>query len=339
MKKFSVVMPVYNVEQFVADAIRSVLNQTYPHFELIIIDDCSPDNSVAICQSFTDSRIKIISHKSNKGLAASRNTGIRAACGDFIAFLDSDDLWHPEKLERHLCHLELNPGVGLSFSRSAFIDYQGNPTDCFQMPRLTNIDPAHLLCRNPVGNGSAPVIRKTVMDAIRFNQFTPSGFIDSYFDESFRQSEDIECWVRIALQTQWQIEGIPEPLTFYRLNQGGLSSNLFAQYESWQKMIIKLTAYAPRFARSYASLARAYQLRYLARQAVRLNDGKTALRFLTMALTQNFRILFQEPGRTIATLIASLSLKVTPKLFEKYEKTLFSIWGKHQQRKIHQETL
>ncbi|MGL5077637.1 MAG: glycosyltransferase family 2 protein, partial [Waterburya sp.] len=117
MKLVSVIVPVYNVEDYIAQTINSVLNQTYPHFELLIIDDASPDRSLEICQQFRDPRIKIISQK-NRGLAGARNTGIRHAQGDYLAFLDSDDLWLPEKLAQHIQHLESAPQVGVSFSRS-----------------------------------------------------------------------------------------------------------------------------------------------------------------------------------------------------------------------------
>ena len=96
MKLVSVIVPTYNIEQYIAETIKSVLAQTYPHFELLIIDDESPDRSVKICQQFNDPRIKIISQK-NRGLAGARNTGIRNSQGAYIALLDGDDLWLPEK--------------------------------------------------------------------------------------------------------------------------------------------------------------------------------------------------------------------------------------------------
>src|SRR4028119_483182 len=105
MKKVSVIIPVYKVEKYVAATVQSVLQQTYKNFELLLIDDGSPDRSVEICQQFTDPRIKIIS-QTNRGLAGARNTGIRHAQGDYIALLDGDDMWLPNKLEKHIEHLE-----------------------------------------------------------------------------------------------------------------------------------------------------------------------------------------------------------------------------------------
>ncbi|WP_107851519.1 glycosyltransferase family 2 protein [Oceanimonas marisflavi] len=334
MTAISVIMPVYKVEQFVADAVRSVLAQTFTDFELLIIDDCSPDNSIAICEQFDDPRIRIIRHSTNRGLAGARNTGIRHARGELLAFLDSDDLWLPEKLERHVAHLAARPEVGVSFSRSAFINEDGSATQCFQMPRLTDIEPGYYLCRNPIGNGSAPVIRAGVFEQIRYalpgddNEY-------GYFDEALRRSEDIECWIRIALTTGWKIEGIPAPLTLYRLNAGGLSASLLAQLASWEQVIKKTRRYAPEFVARWEDTARAYQLRYLARQAIRLHDGPMALRLSGRALATDARILWQEPGRTLLTLAAATVLSLSPNLLAPPLTRLVQRWvGKLQARRI-----
>lgn len=319
MKKVSVIVPVYNVEKYVAQTIESVLGQTYPNFELLIVDDESPDGSVEICRQFQDSRIKIISQK-NRGLAGARNTGIRNATGDYLAFLDSDDLWLPEKLERHVAHLDSRPQVGVSFSRSAFIDGEGNPLNYYQMPKLTGITTPHLLCRNPIGNGSAPVLRREVLEAIRFQDNIHGTVEDFYFDDRLRQSEDIECWIRISIKTNWVIEGIPEPLTLYRVNTGGLSASVLKQLASWEQAIEKTRSYAPDIVGKWGKLARAYQLRYLSRRAVQIRDAKMAIQLLHEALLTDPRIIVQEPQRTILTWIAAYVLAILPgKLYDRLE--------------------
>lgn len=212
MKKVSIIIPVYNADKYIADTVRSALNQTYKNFEILIIDDATQDRSIEICQQFTDPRIKII-RQQNRGLAGARNTGIRHAQGEYLAFLDADDLWLPEKLEKHVEHLENAPNVGVSFSRSAFIDENGQPLGIYQLPLLKGITPSIVLCRNPISNGSAAVIRREVFEAIKFQDNLHGTIEDCYFDENFRQSEDIECWIRISVQTNWQIEGIPLALT------------------------------------------------------------------------------------------------------------------------------
>ncbi|PMG29783.1 glucosyl transferase [Shewanella sp. 10N.286.52.C2] len=311
--RISVVMPVYNVEQFVKSAIESVLKQTYDNFELLIVDDRGDDNSMQICKQFIgDPRVHIIRHQTNKGLAAARNTGIRHSLGEFVAFIDSDDLWHPEKLQRHVVHLDKNPNVGLSFSRSSFIDYQGKFIDFYQMPKLFDIDAAHLLCRNPVGNGSAPVIRRSTINDIRFQPASSKNRHSCYFDENFRQSEDIECWLRIAATTSWEIEGLPEPLTYYRLNHGGLSANLEKQYASWEKMIEKARGFAPKLLKQHEESARGFQLRYLSRQAIRIGDGSAAVKLFNRAMKASPSIIRSETFKTVTTMIAAYAQWIIP---------------------------
>ena len=98
----SIIIPVFNREKTIGESIKSILEQTYSNFELIIVDDHSNDNSIKVAKSLNDPRIKIISHKVNKGACAARNTGIEKASGKYIAFNDSDDLWRKEKLEKQI---------------------------------------------------------------------------------------------------------------------------------------------------------------------------------------------------------------------------------------------
>ncbi|NEN98931.1 MAG: glycosyltransferase family 2 protein [Moorea sp. SIO3I7] len=312
MKHVSVIIPVYGVENYIAAAVQSVLEQTYTNFEVLIIDDESPDSSIKICQEFSDQRLKII-HQTNRGLAGARNTGIRHAKGDYLAFLDGDDLWLPQKLERHIEHLENFPDIGISFSRSALIDEAGNFMGAYLMPKLSNITISDLFRESPIGNGSAAVVRRELFDTIKYQDNVYGPTEDYYFDENFRRAEDIECWLRIAIQTDWKIEGIPEALTLYRINTQGLSANLFKQFESLEQMIEKTRSYAPTVTSRWENISRAYHLRYLARSAVRLKVGSDAVTFIHRSLSNHWRILLEQPRRTILTLIAAYILWLLPK--------------------------
>lgn len=336
MQLVSVVMPVYGAEQYVALAVQSVLDQTYSNFELLIIDDGSRDRSIEICQQFTDSRIRII-HQENRGLAGARNTGIRHAQGEYLAFLDADDLWLPEKLEKHVAHLQRSPQIGISYSRSAFIDENGNPLGIYQIPKLTGITPRYMICRNPVGNGSVPVIRKQVFQDIEFQDNLHGKVENFYFDETFRKSEDSECWLRVALTTHWQLEGIPEALTLYRVNSSGLSASVESMLEYLERSIEKACSYAPQVA-DWADAARAYQLRYLARRAVSLRDGKTAVGYCNRALAAYWGIMLEEPRRTLMTLGAAYMLRLLPPSFyQQLESLALKRTGANQKRRILQE--
>ena len=313
----SVIIPVYNVEQYITQAVQSVLNQTYPHLELLIIDDGSPDQSVNICQQFTDSRIKIIS-QANRGLAGARNTGIREAQGEYLAFLDGDDLWKVNKLEKHLEHLESSPQVGVSFSSSALIDQTGTPLHTYLIPRLNDITIPYLLRENPVGNGSAAVVRKTVIEEIASSCDRDGKLKTCYFDEQFRRAEDIELWLRIAIQTDWEIAGIPQALTLYRVNSGGLSAEFRQHLATWEQVLAKIRSYAPTEIAAWENMSRAYKLRYAARNSIRHQSGKTAVEFIHQALASYPRMLQEEPRRTLLTLIVAYWLYFAPQPFYRF---------------------
>ena len=117
----SVIMPSYNTASYIADSIKSVLAQTYNNLELIIVDDCSTDNTDAIVAGFKDARIKFFKNIKNSGAALTRNRALREAKGEWIAFLDSDDLWLPEKLERQIMFMNKN-GYVFSYHQFEKID-------------------------------------------------------------------------------------------------------------------------------------------------------------------------------------------------------------------------
>ena len=319
MPKVSVVIPTYKAEKFVADTIKSVLAQTYSDFEIIVVDDGSPDKSVEVCQQFDDPRIRII-RQPNRGLPGARNTGIRNAVGDYIALLDADDLWHPQKLEKHVQHLDSSPEVGISFSYSAFIDETGSETGNYQTPKkLENITPDYILCRNPIGNGSTAVIRRRVFDDISYEDSLHGIKEAFFFDERLRHQSadatDVECWLRVSLCTGWELEGIPTVLTFYRINSGGLSANVLMQLEALERVIEKARLIAPNVIEQCENRAKAYHLRYTARRAVTLRDGKMAMEMLHRSLASDWHILLEEPRRTSLTIGAVYLLRFLPSSF------------------------
>lgn len=337
MKKVSVIIPVFRVEKYIGATIKSVLDQTYKEIEILIVDDGCLDQSIEICQQFTDPRIKII-RQANRGLAGARNTGIRHAQGEYLAFLDGDDLWLPSKLEKHIEHLESSPNVGVSFSRSALIDEAGNSLNTYLMPKLKDITPPDILCDNPVGNGSSAVIRSSVFAAIEFQDNLYGSVENFYFDDRFRQAEDVECWLRIAILTNWQFEGIPEALTLYRVNSGGLSASLFKQYEALQKVIEITRSYAPELIAKWENPAKAYQLRYLARTAIRLQAGSMAVKLINSSLATYWRIAIEQPRRTLMTLAVAYLLWLLPQqLYSQVETMAAKLTGTTQKRRISQD--
>lgn len=308
----SVIMPVYNTAKYIEAAIDSVLAQTFTNFELLIIDDEGSDNSIDLCRAYDDRRIRIISQR-NRGLAGARNTGIRNAAGEFIALLDSDDIWEPSKLEQHVAHLRSRPDVGVSYAASTMIDDDGNFLRIVQRPKLQNVTARDVFLRNPVGNGSAPVLRRAAFDDIAFLNLDREEL--DYFDPAFRQSEDIECWCRIALMTPWKFEGISGALTRYRINEGGLSANVVNQFATWCRVRDRVQQLDPVFAEKWAPYAEAYQLRYLARRCVRMGEPAMAWTLMKDALHHCPKIIIEEPAKTLTTLVATLGLRFLPGAF------------------------
>lgn len=122
----SIIMPSWNTARFIGKSIESVLNQTYKKWELIIVDDCSTDDTDEIVTKYSDERIKYIKNEANVGAALTRNCAIKEAKGEWIAFLDSDDLWSPEKLERQIKFMQENEYV-FSYHEYIKVDENGNP--------------------------------------------------------------------------------------------------------------------------------------------------------------------------------------------------------------------
>lgn len=163
----SVVMPNYNGHRFVEQAIDSVLSQTYQYFELLIVDDCSKDDSLQLIKrkAQSDSRIRVIALENNAGVANARNVGIREAKGKYIALLDNDDLWTADKLERQLATAE--KGADIVYCSYDFIDEQNNPIKKpFIVPQQTNFNK---MLASSVISCSTSFIKTELMQAHPFN--------------------------------------------------------------------------------------------------------------------------------------------------------------------------
>ena len=214
--RISVVVPAYNAAVYLPHAIDSVLAQTYPDWEIVIVDDGSTDNTCAVVDSYRPTlqdKLQYI-HQPNRGVSAARNTGIRAARGQFIALLDGDDVWLPHRLERGLKALDADSAAGLVHARVARIDTQGAVTGQLKVEpnylsgRIAHFiytRRAHLIC-------TTVVFRKSCLEAA------------GWFDEAMRTTEDRDLWFRIALR--YKVAYINEVLAYYRLSPSSTTANL-----------------------------------------------------------------------------------------------------------------
>lgn len=310
MPHVSVVLSAPQPEVPVDPTLRSVLHQTWTDFEVLLVDAPAAAQPLPQRTGLQDRRIRFVAAPT-EGLAATRNAGIRAARGPLVAFLDAGDLWHPEKLARHVAHLATQADVGVSYSQSAFIDAAGRSLDYLQTPKLTRVRAHDVFLRNPVGNGSSAVVRRATLDDIALP--APPGLPSpAYFDERFPASDDVECWTRIALTTAWRFEGLALPLTLFRVGADGWEHPLARQLEGWEQVVRRIDEYAPFFIRRWAPVARGYQLRYLARRALREGRTGVAWDLLGQALWQHPGLLGSDAPRTLSTLGAALLQALVP---------------------------
>jgi glycosyltransferase involved in cell wall biosynthesis len=212
----SVITPAYNMERYISETINSVLSQTFSNFEYLIIDDGSTDNTLEIANSFAlkDSRIRIIS-QSNGGLAAACNTGIKNSQGEYISFIDADDVWYPNKLMVQLQQIQsLSKEFGAVFCWSQLVDIKSKPIGRKQMPTVGTYNSFRLLKDNcPPGNRSCLLIRRQC--------FTEVGL----FDENISGADDFEMWVRITRHSEFPyFYAFPDVLNMYRVGEGRISS-------------------------------------------------------------------------------------------------------------------
>ena len=205
----SIIMPCYKAKDYIAKSIQSIQQQTLSDWELIIIDDASMDDTVDyINEQFVklDSRIRLIALENNSGAAVARNKAIESARGQYIAFLDSDDLWVPSKLEKQICFMKKN-GYALTFTAYDKADVKGNVLGCVGVPEQVNY--RELLKTNVIGCSTAiydvSVLGKIYMPLIRKRQ-------------------DFGLWLRILKKVDYAM-GINEPLTIYTVRKGSVSAN------------------------------------------------------------------------------------------------------------------
>ena len=289
----TVVMPAYNSSEYLRESIESVLAQTFKNFELLVINDGSIDNTSQIVRSYIkrDSRVKLIS-QTNQGVSAARNRGISLSKSEYIAFIDADDTWFPEKLNSHIESFKRDKNLGVSFARVTFLNTKGKLAG-IATARLTKLKPQHFLYENPTITVSNLVVKREVFESI------------GNFDTSMNYAEDLDFLLRVITSNKWKIEGFNKILMAYRTTTSGLSSNLYHMEEGWEILAAKANSYAPDLINKHYWYARSIHLRYLARRALRLRlPSKVSVDFMTRGLMSNWQIIFREPRRTILTMLA-----------------------------------
>jgi glycosyltransferase involved in cell wall biosynthesis len=224
MKKVSIILPVYNGESTIVETINSIQNQSYSNFELLIIDDGSTDNTLAKIEEIGDPRIKIFSYL-NQERAKARNEGISKAEGEFIAFMDADDLWTSDKLELQVLALEQTPDAGVAYSWIKFIDEQGRYLfDREPLYYQGNVY-ADILVNNFISCGSNILVRKEVIDQV------------GGFDPLMIPAEDWDYNIRLAAHCSFIV--VPKYQIYYRIQSPAVPKKVSSMEEAMFKVVEK----------------------------------------------------------------------------------------------------
>ena len=220
MELVSIIMPTYNCGRFIAESIRSVLAQTYTNWELIIVDDCSTDKTEDVVASFDDPRIHYLRNEQNEGAALTRNRALREAKGRYIAFLDSDDLWLPTKLERQIAFLERN-GYAFTYHEYTEIDEESNPIGIYVSGKK-HVRPFDMYCCCWPGCLSVVYDAKTI------------GLIQI---PDIRKNNDSAMWLQAIRKADCYL--LPENLAQYRRRTGSITPTSVWKKIGWHYILFR----------------------------------------------------------------------------------------------------
>tara|TARA_R110002020_G_scaffold410898_3_gene620602 strand:+ start:194 stop:973 length:780 start_codon:yes stop_codon:yes gene_type:complete len=226
--KVSIITPLYNSERFITQTITSVKSQTYTNWEMLIVDDCSTDNGYQIAADFAkdDERIRLFRLTENSGAGIARNMGIENADGEFIAFLDSDDIWHPDKLNKQIDYMK-KTGADVCFSSYGLLDEKGNALNK-KVQALSKVDFNKLLKSNYIGNLTA---------VYRVSE------IGKVYSPQIRKRQDWALWLKI-LKKGHVAYGMMEVLADYRLRTDSLSSNKIQMLKHNYRVYVDFLGYS-----------------------------------------------------------------------------------------------
>jgi glycosyltransferase involved in cell wall biosynthesis len=221
----SVIIPCFNVAKYVRDAIRSVRNQTYRDVEILCVDDGSTDDTPLLLreEAAADPRVRIVT-RSNGGLPAARNTGLKHAQGGFICFLDADDVFLPDKIERQVRFLAEHPDIDLVYS-----DYYEGDSELnlvgLRAPRIAASDMTEALAEKNWFTPQVPLLRRRMVEAA------------GEFDPSLRASEDWDYWIRCSRAGKFGY--LPGPVAIYRLHANQMHHDSTRMFTSGKRVLRK----------------------------------------------------------------------------------------------------
>ncbi|EGV15974.1 glycosyl transferase family 2 [Thiocapsa marina 5811] len=294
----SAIMPVYNAEGFLGASIDSVLAQSYPAVELIVVDDGSTDRSLKIAEqrAAQDRRVEVL-RQGNAGVGSARNAAIRQANGLFVAPIDADDLWHPDKLRKQVAAFDASgPLTGFVYCPAIIIDELGRPASrCFHGNRPRGIVWLQLFVNNFTGNASTPLFRTECLREL-------GGYDETLFTANAYGAEDWDLCLRVA--ARYEAAYVPECLVGYRRVSGSMSSGtrrMKRSYDAIARRLFDSDWPIPGRFRRYSESTIA---RYLASQAYRSGNLSEVLRWSALALFRDPPCILDRPFRS--SILASM---------------------------------
>lgn len=223
----SVIIPTHNRCHLLARAIKSVLRQNFLDFELVIVDDCSTDETRKIVNQFNDDRIKFFLMEKQGGGSAARNLGIKYAQGNYVAFLDDDDEWYAEKLIYQVQLMNLNHDIGLVYTGFVYIDSHTNqPVNKF-IPAMKGHLNDRLLKANCIGTTSTVMIRKECFETVGF------------FNESLKSCQDWDMWIRIS--ENYKVDYINDVLVSYYVHSNSITTNYKSRLQGYEGVFNRIS--------------------------------------------------------------------------------------------------
>jgi glycosyltransferase involved in cell wall biosynthesis len=242
--KITAVIPVFNGENFIADAINSVLTQSSMVDEIIVVNDLSTDNTLEVLSQFGD-KVRVITNKDNRGASFSRNQGIKAASYDFIAFLDADDIWYPNKISRQIAIMKAKINCKFSYGQSTLVSFEEYSADL-----LSKID-----------NSISKISEKSLIDVFEKPYFSTSTIIASkqlcinagLFREDLKTAEDIDLCLKLATLTQ--VVKMDIPLSITRRIEGSLGASSTSYHDNLT-VIESFVRTNPEFAKNNSGLVK-----------------------------------------------------------------------------------
>ena len=324
----SAIVPAYNAEAFIERTLKSVLCQTYKNLEVLVVDDGSTDKTFEIVQSIAqkDSRVTLIRQK-NAGVAAARNLAIEKSTGEYIAPVDADDIWYPEKIEKQVnCILKAGESVGLVYSWSINIDENDLIIGQYSGFKPEGKVYIALLCQNFVDNASTPLIRRSCLKHI-------GGYNSQLRQQAAQGCEDWDIYLRIAEFYEFRV--VPEFLVGYRQVIGSMATNYKAMVKSYDLVMANVQQKHPEIPPSIYRLSRMFYYNFLLGKTYASGAYWNTLLCLLKALKFDQAILMRPGvyGMIVLCLIKIAAYPVTSLIWSNHRSWLqFTQQFKHRQK-------